>query len=177
MAADFALGKTNSLFLVERKDNLFIGGKNNMRKIISLAIAFVMALTLTMSVCAETYTVGYDIARYSGRILPERIVLKFASQKDAANIGVLKKCQKCGNGYANITCQEIYNIVSLGACNWSSHENNGCFVSEIYRYENGECGACGANYYSFESRPHHLHSQLHSYTGGGSDEFVSCIYC
>ncbi len=117
---------------------------------------------------AEYYPeVSYNV------ILPEEFVL----HENGARVGVIVKCNGCNNAYVNITCQGVSGTEPLGACNWTSHENYGCTVSNLYRYHNGRCDSCAKYYYSIYDMPTHHHSQVHSYNGGGRDEFVSCIYC
>lgn len=168
MAADFALGKTNSLFLVERKDNLFIGGKNNMRKIISLAIAFVMALTLTMSVCAEPYTMGMhrecndDICGLTG---------------DHVN-QVSRTCKKCHTRTVTVYCAGGNYPRPDAVCYYGTHTQPCNIINRLAGVADAYCVYCGSYYYdAYEFRigdyDGHIDSCFHTSTG---ETYNTCNY-
>lgn len=150
-----------------------------MRKIISLVIAFVMALTLTMSVCAVERSPMENAAqcRRGAAVPPLEPMTSFRSCPDPT----------C-NGQVVLTCsgrEESENTPAPFACTFSAHFDYGnCNHYSVIYYNDGHCNDCGATLnrlvldYGFSYTTHN-HSYKHKYLISGTAyavEYMAACY-
>lgn len=143
-----------------------------MRKIISLVIAFVMALSFAIPTFAAPLHLEEDYIVLTEEYVRANSLCALFENEGASPCfsGVITKCQQCNTYTVNMVCQGVYYETLKDSTPCSSHTN--CEIKTDLYWAGGRCTQCDQYYYL-------PHPEYHVHWSNGVEIYKvrCCYYC